>query len=416
MDHRAGEAHPMSLQKYVLTTEEVQALDAIYQHIDDKGDRDRRELSDYIRQEFKLMLQTFGIDKITPYHLSRILIMPSKAKELQRLMLYHYTVQNLRFDLKYKFGLDKYKDLTRLVAALVDHGRKAEKQRRREKNVKSPLLNIENSFEMDDHLEEVPGMFCKQYLGYRRSSTLSGIIRFSIHIEPFIGDRRRVYFSNHYVRNDIRWIVKGSGLYVNRVLYLYGHARSDDTNESLGLRFFALRPLENTEILIGPIITMNFEEPIAARGVLIPLERHKLDLTGDTEPLVEELLTRNAKASIVDEKEEKKDPKNAHRQMRKRVYDDVFGSLREDAFKGTHLRATRKTLLQLLRNGTYTVLKGKPDWSSDNAYRICDEHAVAVDMFQSEFANELDLKEKHTEILKQFMSADEQYRNWRPDY
>ena len=396
----------MSLQRYVLTPREVEALDSIYEYINEKEDRNRRELLDYIRKEFKAMLQIFGVDEITPYHLSRILTTPSKAKELQRLMLYHYTVHNLRFDLKYRFEISKHRELIRLISVLIDVGKRADEKRREEINVKSPLFNVEHSFEMDDHIEEIPGIFCKQYLGYRRSSSLNGIIRFSINIEPFIGDRRRVYFSNYYVRKNVRWIVKGSGLYINRVLYLYGHARAEETKESLGLRFFALRPLEDTDILIGPIITMNLEEPIAARGVLIPLERHDLNLRGDTEELVKALLERNAAADADND-----DPKK----MRKAVYEDVFVPLK-NAFKGVHRLATSATLLQLLRNGTYTVLKGAPDWSSDVAYGICDDHAVAIDKFQSEFANELELKEKHSEILKQFMSADEKYRDWQPDY
>ncbi|MEA2876971.1 MAG: hypothetical protein QOF14_2167 [Hyphomicrobiales bacterium] len=384
----------MSLQRYVLRKDELVALDDLFSHLrnikDDEGKRGK--IIDYVRIEFKSMLEAFGIYDMAPYQLSRTLSKPSKAKTLYSLLLYHYTVNNLKFDIKYRFHTSVAEDVVKGIDRILAASRKADEETRAKipvrKISKQPYVSIDHAPEVDNHFEEVPGHLCKKYFGYRRSSTLNGIIRFYISIEPFIGDRRRVYFVNKYVRRDIKWTVRGVGLYINHVLYLYGHAQGEPGGESLGLRFFALRPFENTDILIGPVMTMNQEEPIGARIVLIPISRHNEDFS-DVDRLVDKLLARNAQAKT-----------------RKQVLEDIFPPL-DGAFAGVHPKATAQTLIQLIRNGTFTVLKGRPDWSSEQAYEICDKHAKLVDEFQSRFETELELKKVHNEILERRMKRED---------
>ena len=96
-----------------------------------------------------------------------------------------------------------------------------------------------------------------------------------------VKDRNKVRYVNEYTRGGTHWRVSGAGYCVRDTLYLFGHAVSVNTpaekQESLGLRFLALRELPDTRCLNGLVISMAGDGmPIAARVVLVPMERHKL--------------------------------------------------------------------------------------------------------------------------------------------
>lgn len=371
----------MSLQQYILTPAEVKALDAVYAAV-----RKNKAVLSSVRTEFKSLLEELG-EKAKPYLLARLFLKPSKAKYKYVLLLYQFTMMNLRFDLKHKASPETTKTIDDKLSDLVNASKTKEQES------KTALLSVQHGLDMDDDVAEVPRRFYKKYFGYRRSSSPGGIIRFSLTIEPFFGDRRRVYFVNEYVRRNIQWVVKGSGMYINQVLYLYGNARSKHGERNLGLRFFALRPLENTSILIGPVITMNFEEPIAARMVLIPIDKHERARLPDEsdEDFKDRMLNRNAET---DKESDKKQTA---------IDDDIFPPL-DDAFSEINPKADSRMLLQLINNSTYTVLKGRPDWSTADSALTCDEFVRTKEDYLFGFGDELSAKKNDIVLMKAFLS------------
>jgi hypothetical protein len=371
----------MSFQQYILTSAEMKALDGVYAAV-----RKNKAIFNSVRAEFKSLLEELG-EKAKPYLLARLFLKPSKAKYKYVLLLYKYTLMNLRFDIKYKATLESSRAIDEKLTELIDAGKLKEQRNR------ASLLSMQHGLEIDEDVAEIQERFYKKYFGYRRSSTPGGIIRFYLSIEPVFGDRRRVSFVNEYVRRNVQWVVKGSGLYINQVLYLYGNARSKYGERNLGLRFFALRPLKETQILIGPVITMNSEEPVAARMVLIPIGKHeraRYENESDDD-FMRRLLDQNAEA-------EKGGPE--------KLAEDIFPPL-QDAFSEIDPNADATMLLQLINNSTYTVLKGKPDWSTLDAAATCDRFVKMRERYLAHF-NDDDLRAKKNDIklMKKYLEQE----------
>ncbi len=114
-----------------------------------------------------------------------------------------------------------------------------------------------------------------EYIGYRRSSNASEVIRFYLRLQA-TQDRDKVIFKNEYYRHHAHWIVDGFGVWSKNTLNLFGHAEDHRTGRTLGYRTMALSDLGVGGVLTGPLISMDDQGPIAARIVLIPFEEHDL--------------------------------------------------------------------------------------------------------------------------------------------
>jgi len=143
-------------------------------------------------------------------------------------------------------------------------------------SIDNPFAVMARDIDTDDIDREVPKVFINKFYGYRRSSH-GEIVRFLLQIKRSQNrERAIVSYHNIYWRGQHRWYINGAGMYAkNNVLYLFGHAR-DERLESTGYRVMALRQLGTTAMVCGPLITMDEVEPITARAVLIPWDKHKL--------------------------------------------------------------------------------------------------------------------------------------------
>ena len=124
---------------------------------------------------------------------------------------------------------------------------------------------------------DVPNLFINEFIGYRRSSRRGDVVRFYFKI--YRQNRKRqpfVRYKNRYSRGNRYWTVKGGGVYTQEdTLYLFGHARDKNDRRSRGYRVQALKQLGTTNMLCGPVISMDSKGPIAARIILIPVNEHK---------------------------------------------------------------------------------------------------------------------------------------------
>jgi hypothetical protein len=138
----------------------------------------------------------------------------------------------------------------------------------------NPFAVLARDIEPDDVDRRIPDVFINKFIGYRRSSH-GEIVRFFIQISQNKNRERAVVsFKNIYRRGQHKWLISGAGIYAkNDVLYLFGHAR-DMQDQSRGYRIFALRQLGTTNMLCGPLTTMDEHEPISARVLLIPWKSH----------------------------------------------------------------------------------------------------------------------------------------------
>lgn len=137
----------------------------------------------------------------------------------------------------------------------------------------NPLVSI--YLKMGAHGQRIPKKFVNEFIGYRRSSNMGEVVRFYLKTSK-TSDPDKILYANEYYRNHNHWKVDGVGLYSDRTLYLFGYAKHYSTEESLGYRLMALRPLGIGNVVVGPLISMDESGPIAARVVLVPLEDHCL--------------------------------------------------------------------------------------------------------------------------------------------
>ncbi len=156
-----------------------------------------------------------------------------------------------------------------------------EKVRRLIKAVQARVSDANNPFNqlaadlpLRDYIEEVPGEFIGSFVGYRRSAAVNDIIRFTFQIErKGSASSMFVRYTNKYARQGEVKEVSGGGVYIDKTLFLFGHARTDTGSD--GYRVQALQLLEgSTNALIGPVISRWGSSPIAARIVLIPWGKH----------------------------------------------------------------------------------------------------------------------------------------------
>ncbi|MEJ0074691.1 MAG: hypothetical protein WDO17_04460 [Alphaproteobacteria bacterium] len=315
----------MQLRPYTLTAEEVEKLDSVHDEIGKTP-----ELREFTNTIFKAFLIKIGT-KLERQDRRRALQKPSVVRYRLTVLVYDFTVNDLQQGLRHAFPSQARvgRLIDDLIAMRQEIARKSE-------NI---AMHIESTLEASAVAEDVPASFYKEYFGYRRSSTEGGVIRFYLEIirQP---NNKMVGFVNEYFRR-VRWKVDGFGVYVKETLYLYGHARrATPPGDSLGLRFFALRPSEEwPDILTGPLISMNFDEPIAARAVLVPATKH--NFSGDErklseqKKLVEYLIHRDPETYDVEKQ--------------------ILGHL-----KGVFGRRPPEYLFHMIRNGTFSVLSGTP--------------------------------------------------------
>ncbi|MEH6525596.1 MAG: hypothetical protein V7723_05950 [Sneathiella sp.] len=142
----------------------------------------------------------------------------------------------------------------------------------------NPFLRLARDVDIADFNVEVPEAFLGKFIGYRRSSINGDIVRFYFRIFKQKGTKSPfVRYLNRYQRGNHTWQVQGNGVYnESGTLYLFGHARNSNTKKSLGYRIQAVQQIGGTDLLCGPLISMDSAGPIAARMLLVPLGEHML--------------------------------------------------------------------------------------------------------------------------------------------
>lgn len=256
----------MSLYSHALNPEQLAKVGEIYQKIGSDRYLYQRavpQLEDFIERFDRTSDLSYGMRN----RLFKNGAMP-KDSSLGAL-LYDFLVQIIRGSLNKSHG-DKQKKLEILshISSLSNEIND------RINHIDNPFVVMARDVDPDDIDRNVPQVFMNRFIGYRRSSH-GEVVRFYLKI--FTNKHREkaiVRYQNFYWRGKHKWQISGAGMYAkNNILYLFGHAR-DERNESTGYRIMALKQLGTTSMLCGPLISMDEFEPIAARAVLIPWDRH----------------------------------------------------------------------------------------------------------------------------------------------
>lgn len=142
--------------------------------------------------------------------------------------------------------------------------------------LRNPFSLLAAELPFREAVDPVPSAFIRKFCGYRRSARKNDVIRFTYDIERNgREDSAYVTFTNKYIRSGEEHIVRGGGVYADRTLFLFGHAKLPD-GISAGYRIQALQELKpGTNVLIGPVISKFSDMPLAARILLIPNENHE---------------------------------------------------------------------------------------------------------------------------------------------
>jgi len=328
----------MALRDHTLSDRELRILDDLYRQINELPG-----MREYVRATFRGFLRRISRDKeIKSFQVARLLSRPSSVKYNITILIYDYTISDLSEQLKRApIGLNSqdsslrnsYDDVLSKINELLA-------LRRMETADSDSLhLHVENMLRIGDAIDDIPPYYANNYFGYRRSSNIGDIIRFYISITRGQNDKR-VYFTNEYVRRGTRWLVNGFGLYLNRTLYLIGHARARFSGESLGLRFFALRRRGTTKIIEGVLISMDqTEQPIASRIVLVPVASHRLS---------KKIRELRYDEMIIESLEESQSG-------------ELFKSKILSELRGVFDEGSADKILRYIDNLTFTVLKASPE-------------------------------------------------------
>lgn len=141
--------------------------------------------------------------------------------------------------------------------------------------LRNPFSLLAADLPFRDAVDAVPSAFIRKFCGYRRSARKNDVIRFTYEIERNGGeDSAYVTFTNKYIRSGEEHVVRGGGVYADRTLFLFGHAKLPN-GQSAGYRMQALQEIKpGTNVLVGPVISKFSDMPLAARILLIPTEKH----------------------------------------------------------------------------------------------------------------------------------------------
>lgn len=257
----------MRLSDYTLTERQIEKIDLLMKLID-KHEYLKEELRTAFREHISGLN---GEVDMSPLDMSRLMKNPASRKYQRIVLLVDFLFNSfLPFGLEEKHVpfTDKYNDVYAAYQEIKD-------------DMGTLFTRSVDPFESvfggaGVAGQRVPKKFFKQYIGYRRSSKKGEVVRFHLQINRSKEDDK-VIFSNEYFRMHSHWKVDGVGLYWSQILYLFGFAKHHYTEESLGYRFFALQQLQGSDVLTGPIVSMDNAGPISARVVLVPLERHNLN-------------------------------------------------------------------------------------------------------------------------------------------
>ena len=238
---------------------------------------------------------------------------------------------------------------------------------------------LESVMDLKKETNDIPKVFINEFIGYRRSSNLGHVIRF--HINTFFDkDTKRLGFINEYYRDNERWMVQGFGVFIKETMYFCGHARNNQTDDTLGLRFMALRQLGTRPYLVGLILSMDTDtQPIAARILLVPEDDH----------------------SFGEEYSGLSEPDRINRLLERGLDQDVLGKEIQSSLGGVFHPHSTDYLYRIIRNTSYTVLKleipEKPDFEMEQeliTYALNNEQKVEPLVWS--FANQwLDQLQRH---------------------
>ncbi|WP_426422576.1 hypothetical protein [Bradyrhizobium genosp. A] len=189
------------------------------------------------------------------------------------------------------------------------------------------------------------------YFCYRLSANDGEIVRTHLHVENLL-DEGILRFENWHRRGGKNWIVRGFGIVVEAITYLFGHAVAEtDPNKGLGLRSYALLNFESYGWFVGTVTsTYDSQNPIAARVVVIPAEQHKTFKT--MKPEISDADRRDIVKKMIEQK------------VTKNNFDQEFN------FDGEAPEIPWFTQLQcLIWNASFTTIRGKPDELDNNWLR-----------------------------------------------
>ena len=251
----------MRLHALLLTKDEKVILSKIYVSLcADPGNKTQ------IRAEFTNYIENTGNQKIDSASLSRLLKNPLTASQNLQLLLYDYSREILFPSILRDVFAGRCSHDTRLeISAFIEM--------RDKRNIPSFMMpqQVTQLNYAWEFMQTVPSCFINEFIGYRRSTSSNSIMQYYISFER-TDDPKVVSFENVYIHNRLETIVKGFGIYINRSLYLIGHAMTSD--KSAGMRMLALRQHRDTNYICGIVVSASRDVPVAAREVLIPANYH----------------------------------------------------------------------------------------------------------------------------------------------
>jgi hypothetical protein len=253
----------MPFRLFLLQEPELAALANLYSLITQHND-----VAKHVKSCFRQFLKTNGITT-SAADLSRAISETHRATYRIRVYLFDYTIDYLAGDLRNHFpDMSTNADFLNLFSALESIFVAVQT---RVAVTTSKLAFVRSN----DTRQIVPIAYLKEFFGYRRSANEGGLIRFYLKITPGPTEGF-VNFDNMYVRNGLSWRISGDGFYFSNTLYMQGMARNMESQETLGMRYFALRDLG--EYVSGVVVSMDNDYiPIAAKVLLIPVESHLFD-------------------------------------------------------------------------------------------------------------------------------------------
>ncbi|MEL7099993.1 MAG: hypothetical protein AAGM84_14300 [Pseudomonadota bacterium] len=173
-----------------------------------------------------------------------------------------------------------------LIQAMIDT------RQQEMRGVPNPIAALISNTNVLNEGDGIPNSWLRNYIGYRRSSERGDIVRFVINLSS-VGLRRTIQFKNEYLRNKEHWYVDGMGYAVQGTLYLIGHC-TNRNDVSRGLRLMALRKHQREDLIYGQLVSMDRQDPICARILLVPATDHKIAADKSKfEDLVNEILVHD---------------------------------------------------------------------------------------------------------------------------
>lgn len=240
------------------------------------------------------------------------------------------------------------KDQRRLFKTMYEVRTAVEARLREREN---PFTTLARELSVEDVDPNIPPEFFKLFCGFRRSSNNQDIIRFSYHIKPSPSRNGFVTYTNRYRRGHKEWVVRGGGIYsTDKTMYLFGHARDSEGQETRGYRTQALRVVPGTEFLSGPVISKDGEGPIAARILLIPMKRLKRNIHNHDK----------TEAEVIADMIQLPEPGDKDR------YVDEINFQVSSLFGHKRLYG----LLEYISNATTTAIKCVPDFGEEDYQRL----------------------------------------------